>query len=105
MLRVFSDEERVHAGEFLRLLKELEPDEERFYREGAEAQAFEFDTMWLPDAFLGPMSDLMDAIASGREPTTDGRKMLPTLAIGEAAYRSAEERRSVRLTEITGLVP
>ena len=28
--------------------------------------------------------------------------MLPTLAIGEAAYRSAEERRSVRLSEITG---
>jgi hypothetical protein len=28
--------------------------------------------------------------------------MLPTLAIGEAAYRSAAERRSVRLSEITG---
>jgi predicted dehydrogenase len=51
------------------------------------------------------MSDLMDAVATGREPTTVGRKMLATLAIGEAAYRSAEERRSVRLTEITGVVP
>lgn len=29
-------EERVHAGEFLRLLKELDPDEEKFYAEGAE---------------------------------------------------------------------
>jgi rubrerythrin len=29
-----ANEERVHAGEFLRLLKELEPDEERFYQEG-----------------------------------------------------------------------
>ncbi|MBN1242213.1 MAG: rubrerythrin [Spirochaetales bacterium] len=31
-----ANEERVHAGEFLRLLKELAPDEEDFYREGAE---------------------------------------------------------------------
>lgn len=30
-----ADEEKVHAGEFLRLLKELDPDEERFYQEGA----------------------------------------------------------------------
>lgn len=30
-----ADEERVHAGEFLRLLKELAPDEEAFYAEGA----------------------------------------------------------------------
>jgi rubrerythrin len=31
-----ADEERVHAGEFLRLLKELSPDEEKYYKEGAE---------------------------------------------------------------------
>jgi rubrerythrin len=31
-----ADEERVHAGEFLRLLKELAPDEEDFYQEGYE---------------------------------------------------------------------
>ena len=31
-----ADEERVHAGEFLRLLKELAPDEERMYSEGAK---------------------------------------------------------------------
>ena len=36
VLKDIADEERVHAGEFLRLLQELEPDEERFYREGAE---------------------------------------------------------------------
>jgi len=30
-----ANEERVHAGEFLRLLKELSPDEETFYAEGA----------------------------------------------------------------------
>jgi rubrerythrin len=31
-----ADEERVHAGEFLRLLRELAPDEDKFYAEGAE---------------------------------------------------------------------
>ena len=31
-----ADEEKVHAGEFLRLLKELDPNEEKFYQEGAE---------------------------------------------------------------------
>ena len=36
VLKDIADEERVHAGEFLRLLHELDPDEEKFYREGAE---------------------------------------------------------------------
>lgn len=36
VLKDIADEERVHAGEFLRLLKHLAPDEERFYAEGAE---------------------------------------------------------------------
>ncbi len=36
VLKDIADEERVHAGEFLRLLKELAPDEEKFYSEGAE---------------------------------------------------------------------
>jgi len=31
-----ANEERVHAGEFLRLLKQLAPDEEKFYKEGAK---------------------------------------------------------------------
>jgi len=31
-----ADEERVHAGEFLRLLKELAPDEEEHYQKGYE---------------------------------------------------------------------
>lgn len=31
-----ANEEKAHAGEFLRLLKELSPDEEQFYLEGAK---------------------------------------------------------------------
>ena len=36
VLKDIADEEKVHAGEFLRLLKELAPDEEKFYAEGAK---------------------------------------------------------------------
>jgi rubrerythrin len=35
VLKDISNEERIHAGEFLRLLHELAPDEEKFYAEGA----------------------------------------------------------------------
>lgn len=36
VLTDIADEERVHAGEFLRLLSHLAPEEERYYAEGAE---------------------------------------------------------------------
>lgn len=42
VLMDIANEERVHAGEFLRLLKELAPDEEEMYRQGAEEVESEF---------------------------------------------------------------
>lgn len=36
VLTDIADEERVHAGEFLQLLHELAPDEEKLYAEGSE---------------------------------------------------------------------
>ena len=36
VLKDIADEERVHAGEFLRLLQHLASDEEKMYQEGAE---------------------------------------------------------------------
>lgn len=36
VLKDIADEERIHAGEFLRLLHELDPDEEKLYEEGAK---------------------------------------------------------------------
>eukprot|EP00831_Metopus_contortus_P077570 TRINITY_DN7312_c0_g1_i1.p9 TRINITY_DN7312_c0_g1~~TRINITY_DN7312_c0_g1_i1.p9 ORF type:complete len:120 (+),score=36.31 TRINITY_DN7312_c0_g1_i1:499-858(+) len=45
VLKDIADEERVHAGEFLRLLKELAPDEEKFYAEGAEEVEEEIEKM------------------------------------------------------------
>ena len=45
VLKDIADEERVHAGEFLRLLKELAPDEQKYYDEGAEEVQEEIDKM------------------------------------------------------------
>jgi rubrerythrin len=45
VLKDIADEERVHAGEFLRLLHELAPDERRFYDEGAEEVEEEIEKM------------------------------------------------------------
>jgi len=45
VLKDIADEERVHAGEFLRLLKELAPDEEKFYAEGAEEVEEEIESL------------------------------------------------------------
>ncbi len=42
-----ANEERVHAGEFLRLLKHLAPDEEKFYQEGAQEVEEEMKTLGL----------------------------------------------------------
>jgi rubrerythrin len=45
VLKDIADEERVHAGEFLRLLHHLAPDEEKFYAEGAEEVEEEIQKM------------------------------------------------------------
>jgi len=61
-----ADEEKVHAGEFLRLLHELDPKEEEFYRQGAQE---------VEEEFLGASpSNKTDAevTKSGGSPITDG---------------------------------
>jgi rubrerythrin len=45
VLKDIADEERVHAGEFLRLLHEIAPDEKDFYSEGAEEVEEEIEKM------------------------------------------------------------
>lgn len=45
VLKDIADEERIHAGEFLRLLKELDPDEEKFYQEGYEEVEEEIEAL------------------------------------------------------------
>jgi predicted dehydrogenase len=45
------------------------------------------------------MSELMDAIDSGKKPKTNGDDNLKTMAIVEAGYRSLRERRCVPIAE------
>lgn len=56
--------------------------------------------VWFPDAFREPMADLMNAIASGTPPATNGADNLGTMAIVEAGYQSIRERRAVEISEV-----
>jgi predicted dehydrogenase len=57
---------------------------------------------WFPDAFVGTMAQLLSALETGSEPAISGRDNLRTMALVDAAYRSAEDHRAVALREITG---
>jgi len=59
-----------------------------------------WEEAWFPDAFIGPMAQLMIAMETGTPPAIDGRDNLKTMALVEAAYRSADEHRAVELSEI-----
>lgn len=52
---------------------------------------------WFPDAFAGPMADLMDAVADGRESTCSLEHNLGTLRLVLGALESAEQGQVVRL--------
>ncbi|MEC8988265.1 MAG: Gfo/Idh/MocA family oxidoreductase [Verrucomicrobiota bacterium] len=59
-----------------------------------------WDESWFPDAFIGTMAQLLIALETGEEPAINGRDNLKTMALVEAAYRSAEEHRAVEPSEI-----
>lgn len=58
--------------------------------------------VWFPDAFVGPMAQLLCALEERREPELSGRDNLKTMALVEACYRSVAEHRAVAIREITG---
>lgn len=58
-----------------------------------------WDERWFPQAFKGTMGQLMRAIQEDAEPEISGRTTIGTMALVEAAYRSAQEGRSVALAE------
>lgn len=55
---------------------------------------------WFPDAFAGTMAQLLVALEDGGEPEISGRDNLRTMALVEAAYLSAAQRRAVDPAEI-----
>lgn len=62
------------------------------------------DSLWIPDAFMGPMASLMCAIEDNSEPETGGRDNLRTLQVVFAEYRSMAEKRAVAPAEIAAAV-
>jgi predicted dehydrogenase len=69
-------------------------------RKGSEPIDYPIDQLWVPDAFAGPMSELMDSIGSGRQPSNSVSDNLTTIAMVQACYASAEQRRSIELAEL-----
>jgi predicted dehydrogenase len=59
-----------------------------------------WDTHWFPHAFIGVMEQLQYAVESGTAPALTVEDNVKTMALVEAAYRSIEEKRPVRLSEI-----
>ncbi len=58
--------------------------------------------VWFPDAFVGPMAQLLVALETGTEPEISGRDNLETMALVEACYRSIETHRAVEIAEMIG---
>jgi hypothetical protein len=56
--------------------------------------------VWFPDAFLGPMAELLVALERGEPPAMSGEDNLNTMALVDACYRSAAEHRAVELSEM-----
>ena len=56
--------------------------------------------VWFPDAFAGPMAQLLVALEQNKEPEISGRDNLYTMALVEACYLSAREHRVVDIAEI-----
>lgn len=59
-----------------------------------------WNEVWFPDAFVGPMAQLLCALEDGTEPEISGRDNLKTMALVDACYRSVEEHRAVELEEV-----
>ncbi len=60
-----------------------------------------WDEVWFPDAFVGPMAQLLVALEEDSEPEISGRDNLGTMALVDACYLSAQQHRAVELSEIT----
>jgi predicted dehydrogenase len=57
---------------------------------------------WFPDAFVGPMAQLLCAMEDGTEPEISGVDNLNTMALVDACYISVREHRAVSPSEVVG---
>jgi predicted dehydrogenase len=58
-----------------------------------------WEEAWFPDAFAGPMADLLLALEIGAEPPISGNDNLVTMALVEAAYESARRHAVICLND------
>jgi predicted dehydrogenase len=54
---------------------------------------------WFPDAFVGPMAQLLCALEEGTEPEIGGRDNLETIALCQAVFTAAREHRLTTVNE------
>jgi predicted dehydrogenase len=59
-----------------------------------------WETMWFPHAFIGVMEQLQHALKTGAAPALEIADNVRTMALVEAGYRSIDEKRTVKLSEI-----
>ncbi|SHE38828.1 Predicted dehydrogenase [Seinonella peptonophila] len=60
-----------------------------------------WDRVWFPDAFQGTMAQLLRAVETDTEPEISGKDNLSTMAAIDACYRSIDEKRTVKFSEVT----
>jgi predicted dehydrogenase len=60
-----------------------------------------WDTMWFPHAFIGVMEQLQHAVKTGTAPALSVADNVKTMALVEAGYRSIDEGRTIKLSEIS----
>ncbi|MDB5524454.1 MAG: gfo/Idh/MocA family oxidoreductase [Rhizobium sp.] len=59
-----------------------------------------WETMWFPHAFIGVMEQLQYAVKHGETPALNVADNVKTMALVEAGYRSMNEGRAIKLSEI-----
>ncbi|MEO6149970.1 MAG: Gfo/Idh/MocA family oxidoreductase [Mucilaginibacter sp.] len=59
-----------------------------------------WDEVWFPDAFAGPMAQLLCAVEDGTIPEISGEDNLKTVALVDACYLSLKQHRPVFIEEI-----
>ncbi len=58
-----------------------------------------WESVWFPDAFVGPMAQLLCALEAGREPEISGRDNVETVALCSAVYAAATQHRVTTVSE------
>lgn len=61
-----------------------------------------WNEVWFPDAFAGPMAELLVALERGEQPSMSGADNLMTLALVDACYQSAAQHRAIEISEVMG---